>query len=82
MSFVVALLRAVAILDQCLSCLSTKAVPLLPKILSTQRTLPVSIDEDDETSILIWFADGLDSVTFVPPVNNNTSVPSFLVSVA
>ena len=40
----VALLRAVAILDQGLSCLSTKAVPLSPKILSTQSTLPVSID--------------------------------------
>jgi hypothetical protein len=36
---------------------------------------------DDVTSILIWLVEGLDNVTFVPPVNNNTSVPSFLVTV-
>ena len=35
-----------------------------------------------ETSILIWFVDGLLKLTFVPPVKNNTSVPSFLVIVA
>ena len=42
----------------------------------------VFIVDGRDTSILIWFVDGLLKLTFVPPVSKNTSAPSFLLTIA